>query len=129
MKQQSEQTDCGLDDGVQHQWIAQPLAISADEERADRHSAEEDREHEDLGVRAVADQQREVACPDRFVNEASGARQEKERVERELDQRTLERRWASKIAPLLPHGNQPASIALCNSSSGSRQLRTPFTSG
>src|SRR4029077_4096036 len=81
MKQQSEQTDGGLDDGVQYQWIAQPLAVSPDEERADRHSTEEDGEHDDLGVRAMADQQSQIACPDRFVNEARGARQKEERIE------------------------------------------------
>jgi hypothetical protein len=39
----------------------------------------------------MADEQREIACPDRFVNEARGAREKEERIERELDQRTLER--------------------------------------
>ena len=91
MKQQSEQTHGGLDDGVQYQWIAQPLTVAADEERADRHSTEEDGEHEDLGVRAVADEQRQIARPDRFVNEARGARQREERIEYEQDQRNLER--------------------------------------
>ena len=91
MKQQSEQTDGGLDNGVQYQWIPQPLTVSPDEERADRHSTEEDGEHEDLGVRAVADQQRQIARPDRFVNEARGAREKEQRIEDEQDQRTLER--------------------------------------
>jgi hypothetical protein len=91
MKQQSEQTDGGLDDSVRYQWTAQPLAVSADEERADGHAAEEDREHKDLGVRAMADEQCQIARPDRFVNEARGARQKEEGIEREQDQRTLER--------------------------------------
>jgi hypothetical protein len=91
MKQQSEQTDGGLDDGIRYQWIAQSLAVSADEERADSHSTEEDGEHEDLGVRAMADEQCQIARPDRFVNEARGAREKEERIEREQDQRTLER--------------------------------------
>jgi len=91
MKQQSEQTDGSLDDGVQYQRIAQPLTVSPDEERADRHSTEEDGEHEDLGVRAMADEQRQIARPDRFVNEAGGARKKEERIEHEQNQRTLER--------------------------------------
>ena len=91
MKQQSKHTNRGLDDSVQYQWMAQPLTESPDQERADRHSTEEDGEHEDLGVRAMADEQRQIACPDRFVNEACGARQKKERIEDEQDQRALER--------------------------------------
>jgi ferredoxin len=39
----------------------------------------------------MADEQCQIARPDRFVNEAGGARQKEERIEREQDQRTLER--------------------------------------
>jgi hypothetical protein len=39
----------------------------------------------------MADEQRQIACPDRFVNEAGGARKKEERIEHEQNQRTLER--------------------------------------
>src|SRR5204862_442913 len=44
------------------------------------------REDEDLGVGAVADEEREVARPDRFVDEARRARQKEQRVESEQHQ-------------------------------------------
>src|SRR5256885_10695219 len=82
MKEQPEHPDRGLYPRIPYERVAQPLTDSPNEERADGHPAEEDREHEDLGVGAVADEEREVARPDRLIDEARSARQEEERVER-----------------------------------------------
>ena len=53
----------------------------ADEQRADRHAAEEDDEDDDLSVRAVADEEAEVARPDRLVDEPRRAGKDEDRVE------------------------------------------------
>ena len=53
------------------------------DERAERHAAEEDHEHDDLRVRAVADEQAEVADPDRLVDEPGGAGEDEDRAEEE----------------------------------------------
>src|SRR6266576_5066245 len=91
MKQQSEQADRYLDDCIPYKRTAQSFAVAPDEERADRHSTEEDGEDEDLGVGTVADEEREVARPDRFIHEPRRARQEKQRIEREQHWRGLKR--------------------------------------
>src|SRR5689334_2264601 len=82
MKQQSEHPDRCLHTRIPYKRVAQALTNAPNEERADGHAAEEDRENEDLGVGAVADEEREVASPDRLVHEARSAREEEERVER-----------------------------------------------
>src|SRR2546423_6623911 len=86
MKQQSEHADCCFDDCIPYERTAQSLTVATDEERADRHAAEENREDEDLGVGAMADEKREVARPDRFVDEARRAREKEQRIESEQHQ-------------------------------------------
>src|SRR6266516_5614189 len=87
MKQQSEQTDRCLDDCIPYKRTAQPFGVASDEERPDRHSTEENGEDEDLGVGAVADEEREVARPDRFINEPRPAGQKEQGIESEQHQR------------------------------------------
>src|SRR2546423_7336861 len=82
MKEQPEHPNRGLYPRIPYERVVQPLTDSPNEERPDGHPAKEDREHHDLGVGAVADEEREVARPDRLVHEARSARQEEERVER-----------------------------------------------
>src|SRR2546421_8130545 len=86
MKQQSEQADCCFDDCIPYERTAQSLTVATDEERTDRHAAEENREDEDLGVGAVADEECEVARPDRFVDEARCAGEKEQRIESEQHQ-------------------------------------------
>src|SRR5437773_5749037 len=50
--------------------------------RSERHPAQEDHEDDDLGVRAVANKQAEVAAPDGLVDEPGGATEHEHRDER-----------------------------------------------
>ena len=83
VEDEAEQPHRELDVGVPAQRLAQRGGPAARRECAGRHPAEEDHEHEHLRVRAVADEQPEVAHPDGLVDEPSGAGQHEDRAEEE----------------------------------------------
>ncbi len=67
-----EQADDRLDERVTEQQL-RSRAESRDEPGAERHAAHEDRQHECLRVRRVAQEQLQVVRPDRLVDEAGEA--------------------------------------------------------
>src|SRR5690348_16497588 len=75
MKRDGDDRDDRLDDRVPEQRRPDSLAPLADEQRSNRHSAEENHEHDDLRVRAVPDEQADVSRPDGFVDQSGGTGQ------------------------------------------------------
>ena len=86
MKKQTQHTDDCFDGGVANQWCAQSPCIATDQQRANCHPSQKNRQHQDLGVRAVTDEEREVARPDRFVHQPRHSGEEEQRVEGEEHQ-------------------------------------------
>ena len=81
MKDQRDEPHEQLDGGVPEQRRSHPTRSLSDEMRAERHAAQEDHEHDDLGVRAVSDEKTEIAGPDGLVDESSGSAEDEHRDE------------------------------------------------
>ena len=58
----------------------QALRVSANEQGAERHAAEEDHEDDHLRVGAVPDEESEVARPNRLVDQSRGARENEDDI-------------------------------------------------
>ena len=73
VKAKCEQADHRLRERVPEQRRAYSLAPPPDQERANRHPAEENDEDDDLRVRAMADEKADVTSPNGLVDQTSGA--------------------------------------------------------
>ncbi len=76
-----EDADDRFHHGVHKKRVANPCRATAHQQRAQTHPAQEDHQGEHLGVRIVADEQTEVAAPDRLVEEAGRAGQQEQQRE------------------------------------------------
>jgi hypothetical protein len=72
-----------LDRGVPEERLLDRLRAAPDEGGAERHAAEEDHQDDDLRVGAVADEEPEIAAPDRLVDQAGGAGEDEDRVQQQ----------------------------------------------
>jgi hypothetical protein len=81
VEHQSDHADRQLDQGVAAQRLPESLGEPAHQHRTRRHPAEEDHQHDDLGVRVVADEQAQVPGPDGLVDEPGRAGQDEQQVQ------------------------------------------------
>ena len=86
MKDQRDQPNGELDSGVPKEWRPQLAGAAPDELCADGHAAEKDHQDDDLGVRAMSNEEPEIPAPDGLVNQSGGTAEDEDRDERR-DQR------------------------------------------
>ena len=78
VKDESEQPDHELDDRVPEQRLSEPRRALGRDRCTKRHTAQEDHEHDHLRVRAVTDEESEVAAPDGLIDESGRAREDED---------------------------------------------------
>src|SRR4030095_11584120 len=84
VEDQSHESHQHFDDGVSVERILEPGTSAAHQHRAESPDTEEEHQHDDLGVGAMADEQAQVPAPDRFVKEAGRPREDEEEVKEGL---------------------------------------------
>ncbi len=69
MENEPYSTDYQLNCRITQQRLAHAVRVLADEQRTCGHAAEENRQYDDLCIRAVADEEAQIPAPDRLVDE------------------------------------------------------------